>query len=463
MRGQFARPVQLATAFRTNDAMFTAYHARVAPQNAIRLLWKPADTEAGRIACKRGQYAIHAPQHTRGAIVGTMANHGIAIGYLQHSAFDDPEYGPTVCLTLTEWPLEHVRYDVSTNTLQTRTKDHGTVTITHGDGRWIIFRKLGVCPWEQDACVLPGALIWAAHGGAVADWAGASFSHGQAKVVGTPREGVSTGDGTTLTPEAATLLDTITKLAGGESVAGIVPSGSDVKLLFNGSTAWQVFNELVLNRSKAAMRIYQGTDAALGSQGGAPGVDVESLFNVSSTRLQGDLEAVERGLREGAIEPWLHLHGYAREDQFTITYAMPDADGERRASQEAAGIERLGAMVKTLKESGLEVTQDTIDAMVAVLGITVPCTLAAVETQAVPIQLAPTDAAKVVLAREARAAQGLPPFGDERDDMTIPEIEAYVVAKNAPAPAQTPGQASDEDSTDEDSTDESNATSEDSS
>jgi hypothetical protein len=53
----------------------------------------------------------------------------------------------------------------------------------------------------------------------------------------------------------------------------------------------------------------------------------------------------------------------------------------------------------------------------------------------VPLQLAPTDVAKVVRVREARGAQGLPPFGDERDDMTLPELEASAKGK-ADAAAQ---------------------------
>ena len=31
--------------------------------------------------------------------------------------------------------------------------------------------------------------------------------------------------------------------------------------------------------------------------------------------------------------------------------------------------------------------------------------------------------------REARAAQGLSPFGDSRDDMTLPELEAQAKSK----------------------------------
>lgn len=46
------------------------------------------------------------------------------------------------------------------------------------------------------------------------------------------------------------------------------------------------------------------------------------------------------------------------------------------------------------------------------------------------LDLAPADIAKVVRASEARASRGLPPFGDERDDKTIPELEAAA----APAP-----------------------------
>jgi len=47
--------------------------------------------------------------------------------------------------------------------------------------------------------------------------------------------------------------------------------------------------------------------------------------------------------------------------------------------------------------------------------------------------------------REARAAQGLPPFGDARDDMTLPELEASAKANaepdTAPAPVPAPGLA----------------------
>src|SRR5690606_28232411 len=44
MRGCFDAPVRLAEAMRTDDALFTAYQARVATQSAIALAWQPSDT-----------------------------------------------------------------------------------------------------------------------------------------------------------------------------------------------------------------------------------------------------------------------------------------------------------------------------------------------------------------------------------------------------------------------------------
>lgn len=438
LRGDFARPVRLAESMRTDDALFTAYQARVAIQSAIKLLWRAQDSDEGRSASTRAERSVITPPHVRESIAGTLANHGVAIGYVLQAVVDDPEHGPTVRFTLTEWPLEHVRYNPSTCTLETRTQDNGTITITHGDGRWIVFRKFGHAPWTQDACLLPGALLWAAHAYAVSDWSRASGSHGSPKVIGSPPAGMTTqaNDGTLL-PEPASFMATLEALTGSDSACGLLPSGYTAELLFNGSTAWQVFDALILNREKAAMRIYVGTDAALGSQGGAPGVDIAALFGVASQRIQGDLEALERGYREGMIEPWARMHAIAADAVPGLAYAMPDPDADRRSAQEASAVERLALMVQALKNTGVEVTQDTIDALVRVLGVTVPCKLAAVETRAIPLQLAPTDVAKVVTVNEARAAQGLPPR--DGGDITIAEQDALLARQSAPPVTPVPG------------------------
>jgi hypothetical protein len=273
MRGQFEVPVRLAEAFRTDDALFTAYQARCATQSAISLSWQPStvssNTRKSKAAIKRAQVSIRVPQHVRQSILGTMANHGLAIGYVEQTVADTAN-GPTVAFTLAEWPLEFVRYIVADGTLETRVKDGSTpVKITHGDGRWIVFQKFGVLPWTQDACLLPAALLWAAHAEGLADWAGASAAHGQPRVIGELPEGMPLGDGLGgLSPDAQKFLELITDLINGDAAAGIRPFGAKTDWISNDSTAWQVFTELINNREGAAAKIYLGTDAILGRAAG---------------------------------------------------------------------------------------------------------------------------------------------------------------------------------------------------
>lgn len=371
------------------------------------------------------------PQHVRQSILGTAANHGMAVGYvLQFPAAD----GSSVRFELSEWPLEHVYYDATDGTMKTRQLNGPPLTITHGDGRWIIFRKYGVAAFTQDAAVLPCALIWAAHAFGIQEWSSAATSHGRPKLIGNLPEGVRLGDGTTATKDAAAFLETLRGLMAGDIDAGLVPFGAKADILINNDQSWQVFERLVLNRERAGSRVYLGTDAILGATGGAPGVDITTLFQVASTRIQGDLEMLERGMREGMIIPWCAVHG---EDPalLCLEYEVPDADADRKSEQEATAVERLGAALKTLRDSQIIVTQTTVDALRCVLGVTVPCQLVAADETAPAIELAPTDVAKVVLVKEVRLSRGLALLGDERDDMTISELDAYAKAQAAPAPA----------------------------
>src|SRR5690606_7630835 len=192
------------------------------------------------------------------------------------------------------------------------------------------------------------------------------------------------GDGQgRLSPDASTFLELITDLINGDAAAGIRPAGAKTDWIANTSTAWQVFTELINNREGAAAKIYLGTDAILGARGGAPGVDVAALFGIATTRIQGDLEALERGYREGVILPWCVLHGVPEDDAPRLVYELPDVDKDKRSEQEGAALTRLADAVDAMKRAGLEVTQDTIDALAKVLGVSVACKLAP-EPEAAP-------------------------------------------------------------------------------
>lgn len=432
MLGIFSQPVRLAEAMRTDDALFTAYHNRLAPQSAIGAELISCGGTRGDAAQRKALASVIAPRTVLTGIHGTLANHGLAIGYNERDTADD---GTAVHMRLTEWPLEFVRWNNYTEQLETRVRDGGApVPIVHGDGTWTVFRKFHEKPWTQEACLLPGALIWASHANGVRDWASSSMSHGQAKIMGELPAGVALQNENGLTPEARMFLSMLQDMISGEMGAGIRPAGAKTDFLANGSTAWQVFSELIMNREKAAARVYLGTDAMLGSQGGAPGVDIATLFGVASTKIQGDLWAIETGLRTGLYEPWTAINFGDSRYAPALVYQMPDPDAEQRSTQQAAKRDRLSDTIKRMKEEGFVVDQSTVDKLATEYSVFPVPQLAAGDKKVTPLTLAPTDVAKVVRVREARASQGLEPFGDERDNMTITELDESLKAK-ATAPA----------------------------
>jgi hypothetical protein len=426
MIGSFARPVRLAEAMRTDDALFTAYHNRIAPQSAVQAVLVSCGGTRGDAVQRKAMQSAIVPRTVLAGIAGTLANHGVAIGHVIREASDD---GTRVDFRLEEWPLEHVRWNNSTERLETRTKEGQTVPIVHGDGEWIVFRKFADRPWTQEACVLPGALIYAAHGNGVRDWAAASFSHGQAKLIGELPAGVTLVDADgNPTREAQAFLAMMQDIVSGEMGAGIRPPGSKTDFVANGSTAWQVFSELIVNRSKAAARVYLGTDAILGSQGGAPGIDIAALFGVATTKIQGDFWAVEQGLRTGFYEPWTAINFGDSRYAPALVYQMPDPDAKAKAEEHAAKRTALLGVIKRMREEQMEVTQKDVDALAKEMGVSPAPRLAAGDKKTTPLTLAPTDVAKVVRVREARQAQGLDPFGDARDNMTITELDEKLKA-----------------------------------
>ncbi len=430
MRGDFKLPGRLAEALRTDDAAFVAYHNRIAPQNAIAAkLCAHGSTRGASVARCAGE-SVTAPRSVLASIAGTLANHGLAIGFIKRETADD---GSTIDFRLTEWPLEHVKWNASTEQLETAVKDGGVrQVIAHGDGTWIVFRKFLIDPWKQEACILPAAFVWAAHANGLVSWAATANSHGQAKIVGELPAGVALQKkGGGLTPEALGFLAMLQDLVSGESGAGLRPPGSKTEFLANGSTAWQVFSELIQNREKAFARIYLGTDAILGSVGGAPGVDISALFAVAITKLQGDFEALAQGLNTGLYQPWTALNYGDSRYSPSIEFLLPDADAAKKSEERGANRNRLTTAVKEMRDQGFLVDQTTVNVLAKEFNVEPAPVLAAADTRAVPIPLAPTDIAKVVKVSAALRSIGLDPFGDERDNMTITELDEFNKAKAA--------------------------------
>ena len=292
---------------------------------------------------------------------------------------------------------------------------------------------------------MPAALIWAAHAEGLGDWSAGARAHGMAQVLGTLPQGTALLDGNgNMSREAQAYLNLLRDVISGEAGAGLVPFGAETDFIANPSTAHQVFLDLTNNREKAAARVYQGTDAALGAAGGAPGVDITALFGVATTKIQGDFEAIESALSTGFYQPWAAVNAGTSQYAPRLKYQIPDPDAAAKRAERSVGYEQLIKTIAGMREQRLQVTQLEVNALAEAFGVSPAPQIAAVDQQTSSLILAPTSLDVCVRGREARASQNLPPFGDERDEMTLDLLKAMNAAKAdamlkaAPATPATP-------------------------
>lgn len=442
VRGDFSLPVRLAEAMRSDDAIFNARRNRLAALAAIGARMAPASGARAEVITRKAAVSISCPADVLKGIHGTLIDHGHAIGFVIQEPNED---GTAIDFRLEEWPLEYVKWIPSERRLITQVENAPPVPILHGNGQWIHFRGAAVKPWAStDACILAAALAWAAHANGIKDWAASSNAHALAKMIGEMAPGVALADDKgTLTPQARAFLRFLQDIASGDSPVGIRPAGAKTDFVANDSTAWQIFDTLTSGREKAIARIFLGTDAILGSVGGAPGVDIAQLFGISSTILQGDAKVIQQGLRTGLYEPWTAVNFGDSRYAPSLVFDLPDADAEKKREQTASALDRMFKAIDSYKKNGMTIDQDVVDCLSRKFGVDEPPKLAPVASVAVPFEVAPTDRIKVTTANEIRGASGLPAWPTDRGgDLTIPELEERAKAKAAAAQAAAQAAAS---------------------
>lgn len=357
MAGQFKLPARLAESFRTDDAMYVAHRNRLAPQRSIPVTIKPARETAAGLAIAKEAEALFgkdgcgiAPE-TMVELNSQLANHGVAFGINLWTTRED---GSRTDVELHAWPIEHVRWNaqrrVDDGAGGTRvdpgyvtavdpesdeaallaasggTRALGEIPIDHGDGRWVVIKARELEPFK-DCCVLPGALVWARHAFGWRDLGKGSAAHGNAKVIGEMAPGIGTKD-----QDGSDFLELMRLIASGDSPYGIMPSGYKVQYLVNNSAAWQIFVELISKSEISASRIYIGQDGSLGTNGTGPGIDLRALFGVTDDIVEGDLHALERGIKTGTIDPWAAVNFTDSSLAPQRLYDIPDADEDEAAA-----------------------------------------------------------------------------------------------------------------------------------
>jgi hypothetical protein len=441
LAGKFHVPYEMAARMNSDDAIFVARQARLAPIEAIRVAIEPADDsgKAGRIAGHAaplfGQGGSACSPEDDKAINRDLADHGLAIGINQQWC-PRPD-GSGIDVVHRHWPLRDVEWDAGSERLIALVRVDAdppptaapasigrlgryisSVPIVHGDGRWVVYQNQAHHSWQHDAAVLAGFLVWARHAFGASDWAAVSRSHGSPKWLGTLPQGMSLqvpskdAQGeiipgqVELSPEAKAYLDLLGDMASLAQPYGVQAFGSKTELMINTSTAWQVFSELMTNAEKAAARIWTGTDALLGAQGGAPGIDISALFGVASTIIQGDLGVIARARHTGVIVPWTALNYGTSARAPQRVYQIPDPDLQRAREELVAMEAAYVAAISARRAANLLVSQEWADDLADRLGVA-RGELAA--PRASGFALSPTGVEKLIDANEGRSSIGLPP------------------------------------------------------
>ncbi len=263
MLGKFSVPADLSASMNSDDAIFVARQARLAPIEAIDVAVE-ATVEKGkaRRIAKQAE-PLFGPGGTvlskadEKAINRDLADHGVAFGI--NAEWCPRADGSGIDVVHRHWPIRDVEWDPGTERFLAMIRVDGdppptaapasigrlgryisSVPIVHGDGRWAVYWNQAHHSWQHDAAILPGALVWARHAFGAGDWAAVSRSHGSPKWLGTlppdtPLQVPVDGDPDKLelSPQARAYLDLLADMAGLPQPYGIQANGSKTELLVN--------------------------------------------------------------------------------------------------------------------------------------------------------------------------------------------------------------------------------------
>lgn len=304
----------------------------------------------------------------------------------------------------------------------------GLIPITPGDGRWILHVPGGrMSPWQKGAWI-PCAEAWINKRHAKLN----RFNYGgklanPARVIKSPIGASEDQRYGSLAKLAAWGLNTVFEL----------PVGWDAALLESKGEGHQVWKDDIADDNDDIKMAIAGQ---IVTSDGGTGFDKGDLFKmIRSDIVQTDGDKLAHTFNTQAL-PYLTavlIGPEALADPGAVKWdTTPPQDRQREATLIMTGADAIQRLTAAVKPAGYEV-------MTAELALRLGLPIVKAAAQATPVaklDIAPTDLAKSIRVREIRASRELPPLGDERDELTVAELDALIAAKAAAAQA-VPAQA----------------------
>lgn len=216
-----------------------------------------------------------------------------------------------------------------------------------------------------------------------------------------------------------------------------LPVGWEVELVESNGRGYEVFANTILTSNEEIIISYAGQLVTTTGGVGFANTDIHQA--IRADLIQSTADFLAHTINTQGIPPWVNRRFGAGALSEPLSVAW-NTDPPGRVLEEAKARKETASSIAELNTSLAEYRQ-----RVSILGV---MQRAGIEIEAMPpgeaavskIDLAPTDKAKVIRVREARANDKLPPFGDERDDMTILELESWMKRKESAADAAAQAQ-----------------------
>jgi len=220
---------------------------------------------------------------------------------------------------------------------------------------------------------------------------------------------------------------------------GVLPNGAKLTWAQLAASQSQMFEANDKVRSARISGVLLGSDGTVSA--GTGGVYQSPMFwGVRRDHIDRMLKAMVRGINMGHVAPFLSMNYEASISVASgwvppvLDIPLPDPEGDARIKSYGERRAAFTTQIDADRKAGIDVTQEHVDQLAMRFEVdTVMLAARAANVQA--IALAPTDVAKVVRVDEARASQGLGPIGDERGQLTIGQLDAYVPPAGAPGAA----------------------------
>lgn len=306
-------------------------------------------------------------------------------------------------------PPEFLRFRKSENRWYYRTLA-GEIPITPGDGRWVLHLPGGrVSPWQQG--------LWAPIGTAWIDKLHARnyAANWEAKLANPARVAVSPSGATDEMNEE--WFESVA--AWGVNSVFQAPPGYDVRLVESNGRGYEAFHRTIQRSDREAVIAIAGQEVTTDGGAGFQNSDIHK--SIRADLIKDTADGLAYTVNTQCLPVWAaHCYGPAAAyDTAVVEWdVVPPKDEESRARSLMAAAQSLRQLNEALRPYRKRVSVEDFQDKLGVRIEDMPST-----DNAVRLQLAPTDIAKVVRVDEARDAQGLPPIGDERGQLTITELE----------------------------------------